>query len=76
MQIQIDFSQFPVGTLFSQWLVDQGHSTDRVTLDGLRVRPDLMLAAQAQGKVLGYATSSQEEPLEAAQVAPDPVCAA
>lgn len=74
-KVQIDFNQCPVGTLLSQWLSEQGLATAGVMLDGVRVRPDLMLAAQAQGKMLGYSDQPLEGPLEAAQVAPAPVCA-
>jgi hypothetical protein len=76
MQIHIDPTQVPAGTLFSEWLEQQGLPTQGVTLDGIRVNPAYMLAAQAQGRCLTHSSESlDEQPLEAVQIAPDLVSA-
>ena len=76
MQININFSQTPVGTLLSEWLEDQGLPTQGVLLDGLRINASLMLAAQAQGKELSHSNETfSDDPLESLQIAPDLVSA-
>lgn len=71
MKIEVDFSQVPVGTLLVEWLREREMATQGVTLDGVRIDPNLMLVAQAQGKTLGYASNLSDEPLQPAQIAPD-----
>lgn len=76
MQINIDLNQVPAGTLFSEWLEQQGMRAQGVVLDGRRVNATLMLAAQAHGKLFSHTSESlDQEPLEAVQIAPDLVSA-
>ena len=43
-------AEVPVGMLLSQFLGERGLTDEEIWLDGLQVRPALMLAAQANGR--------------------------
>ncbi len=78
MEICLEINDQPVrteisaGLLLSELLQEQGLSNESVWLDGYKVNPTLMLAAQAQGKKVSQTGGAAEPLSEEVLIAAEP----